>query len=39
MSKLSKEEWKEYFQGHWRFNGEKQVGHEAMFPEELPADS
>lgn len=36
MSKLSKEEWKEYFQGHWRFNGEKQVGHEAMFPEELP---
>ncbi len=36
MSKLSKEEWKEYFQGHWRFNGAKQVGHEAMFPEELP---
>jgi DNA modification methylase len=36
MSKLSKEERKEYFQGHWRFNGEKQVGHEAMFPEELP---
>ncbi|WP_448523089.1 DNA-methyltransferase [Pseudothermotoga sp.] len=36
ISKLSKEEWKEYFQGHWRFNGEKQVGHEAMFPEEVP---
>ena len=36
MSKLSKEERKEYFQGHWTFNGEKQVGHEAMFPEELP---
>jgi DNA modification methylase len=36
MSKLSKEERKEYFQGHWTFNGEKQVGHEAMSPEELP---
>ncbi len=35
-SKLSKEEWKEYFSGHWNFNGERQVGHEAMFPEELP---
>ncbi len=35
-SKLSKEEWKEYFFGHWNFNGERQVGHEAMFPEELP---
>ena len=35
-SKLSKEEWKEYFYGHWNFNGERQAGHEAMFPEELP---
>ncbi|MEM4326805.1 MAG: DNA methyltransferase [Candidatus Diapherotrites archaeon] len=35
-SKLTKEEWKEYFSGHWNFNGEKQEGHEAMFPEELP---
>ncbi|MEM5793240.1 MAG: DNA methyltransferase [Candidatus Aenigmatarchaeota archaeon] len=35
-SKLTKEEWKEYFSGHWNFNGEKQIGHEAMFPEELP---
>ena len=35
-SKLSKEEWKEYFSGHWKFGGEKQVNHEAMFPEELP---
>jgi len=35
-SKLSKEEWKEYFSGHWHFGGAKQVGHEAMFPEELP---
>ena len=36
MSKLTKEEWKEYFYGHWYFKGAKQVGHEAMFPEELP---
>lgn len=35
-SRLSREEWKEYFAGHWRFAGAKQVGHEAMFPEELP---
>jgi DNA modification methylase len=35
-SKLSKEEWKEYFAGHWHFGGARQVGHEAMFPEELP---
>ena len=35
-SKLTKEEWKEYFSGHWRFGGEKQINHEAMFPEELP---
>jgi modification methylase len=35
-SKLTKEEWKEYFAGHWRFGGAKQVGHEAMFPDELP---
>jgi len=35
-SKLSKEEWNEYFSGHWNFNGEKQTRHLAMFPEELP---
>ncbi len=35
-SKLSKEEWKEYFSGHWHFGGAKQVEHQAMFPEELP---
>lgn len=33
---LTKEEWKEYFQGHWYFGGAKQIEHEAMFPEELP---
>jgi modification methylase len=35
-SRLTKEEWKEYFAGHWHFGGAKQVGHEAMFPAELP---
>ncbi|WP_448587427.1 DNA methyltransferase [Thermocrinis sp.] len=35
-SVLTKEEWKEYFSGHWKFGGAKQMGHEAMFPEELP---
>lgn len=35
-SKLTKEEWKKYFLGHWNFAGEKQKHHEAMFPEELP---
>jgi len=35
-SKLTKEEWEEYFAGHWNFPGERQIGHEAMFPEELP---
>lgn len=35
-SKLTKEEWKEYFYGHWYFGGVRQIEHEAMFPEELP---
>jgi len=35
-AKLSKDEWKEYFSGHWYFNGERQNGHIAMFPLELP---
>ncbi len=35
-SRLTKEEWKEYFYGHWYFGGAKQIEHEAMFPEELP---
>lgn len=35
-SKLTKEEWKEYFYGHWYFGGARQIEHEAMFPEELP---
>lgn len=35
-SKLSIEEWNNYFSGHWKFSGEKQEKHLAMFPEELP---
>lgn len=35
-SKMSKEEWKTYFAGHWNFGGAKQNGHIAVFPEELP---
>ncbi len=35
-ARLSLDEWKEYFSGHWYFGGAKQVQHEAMFPEELP---
>ena len=35
-SGLTKQEWNEYFYGHWNFPGEKQNGHLAMFPEELP---
>lgn len=36
QSRMTKEEWKEYFSGHWHFGGVKQKGHIAMFPEELP---
>ncbi|MDW8464868.1 MAG: site-specific DNA-methyltransferase [Chloroherpetonaceae bacterium] len=35
-SKLTPEEWNEYFSGHWTFSGERQDKHLAMFPEELP---
>lgn len=35
-SKMSKEEWNQFFVGHWYFNGAKQDKHLAMFPEELP---
>jgi len=35
-SKLTLEEWNEYFYGHWNFSGERQDKHLAMFPEELP---
>ncbi len=36
ISKMTKEEWKTYFAGHWNFGGAKQDGHIAVFPEELP---
>ena len=36
QSKLTHEEWNQYFTGHWNFPGEKQDKHLAMFPEELP---
>ena len=35
-SRLTKEEWREYFAGHWHFGGARQNGHLAVFPEELP---
>ena len=35
-SRLTKEEWKQYFYGHWYFGGARQIDHQAMFPEELP---
>jgi site-specific DNA-methyltransferase (adenine-specific) len=37
LSILTKGEWNTFFSGHWYFAGEKQNGHIAMFPEELPA--
>jgi site-specific DNA-methyltransferase (adenine-specific) len=35
-SRLSQDEWNEYFYGHWNFSGAKQDRHIAPFPEELP---
>jgi site-specific DNA-methyltransferase (adenine-specific) len=35
-SKLSKDLWKTYFSGHWQIPGEKQNGHLAVFPREIP---
>jgi site-specific DNA-methyltransferase (adenine-specific) len=35
-SKMTAEEWNQYFYGHWNFAGERQDKHLAMFPEELP---
>lgn len=36
QSRIKREEWKEYFYGHWYFGGARQIDHQAMFPEELP---
>lgn len=35
-SRLSVEEWNEYFSSHWKFDGARQDKHIAVFPEELP---
>ncbi|NLF82996.1 MAG: site-specific DNA-methyltransferase, partial [Candidatus Gastranaerophilales bacterium] len=35
-SAMSHDEWRQYFSSHWNFGGVKQMGHLAMFPEELP---
>ncbi len=35
-SKLTIEEWNEFFTGHWNIPGEKQDKHLAVFPEEIP---
>jgi len=35
-SRIPKDKWKEYFLGHWYFNGAKQDKHIAVFPVELP---
>lgn len=35
-SRLTRDEWKAFFAGHWQLAGERQVLHEAMFLEELP---
>lgn len=35
-SKLTMEEWNEYFCSHWTFGGARQDKHIAVFPEELP---
>jgi site-specific DNA-methyltransferase (adenine-specific) len=36
QSKMSTEEWNEFFAGHWNIPGEKQDKHLAVFPEEIP---
>ncbi len=36
QSRLTVEEWNQYFAGHWNFPGERQAKHLAVFPEELP---
>lgn len=35
-SKLTRDEWNEYFNSHWTFGGARQNRHIAVFPEELP---
>jgi len=35
-SRMTVEEWNQFFTGHWNIPGEKQDKHLAMFPEEIP---
>ncbi len=35
-SKMTTEQWNQFFTGHWNIPGEKQGKHLAMFPEEVP---
>jgi site-specific DNA-methyltransferase (adenine-specific) len=35
-SKMTTEEWNQFFAGHWNIPGEKQDKHLAVFPEEIP---
>jgi site-specific DNA-methyltransferase (adenine-specific) len=35
-SKMTIDEWNQFFAGHWNIPGEKQDKHIAMFPEEIP---
>ncbi len=36
QSKMTTEEWNQFFVGHWNIPGEKQDKHLAVFPEEIP---
>jgi modification methylase len=36
QSRLTTEEWNQFFTGHWNIPGQKQDNHLAMFPEEIP---
>ncbi len=36
QSRMTIEEWNQFFAGHWNIPGEKQDKHLAMFPEEVP---
>lgn len=36
QSKMTTEEWNQFFAGHWNIPGEKQGKHLAVFPEEIP---
>jgi DNA modification methylase len=36
QSRLTTEEWNQYFAGHWNIPGQRQDDHLAMFPEEIP---